>query len=86
MRLQLQQDVITQRVAADLVLLKLGTGDYFGLDAVGARMLELLMAHDERARVVELLLAEFEVERAQLETDLAGLVARLEAQGLVRAA
>ena len=84
MRVVLSDDVITQPVSDELVLLDFASGQYFGLDAVGARMLELLLAHDDRPEVVRTLLEEFEVDAARLERDLDGLVAALVARGLVR--
>lgn len=86
MRLTIPEDVMVRDLAGEAVLLHLGTGSYFGLDSVGARIWHLLAEHQSTEAVVPLLLQEFEVDERQLSLDLETLVTQLLAQGLLIAA
>ena len=79
----LSPDVISQEVSGETVLLDLESENYFGLDEVGTRIWQLLVEHGELEPVCATLLEEYEVEEAQLRADLAALLERLEAAGIV---
>ena len=49
-RLQISEQVVTRRVGDETVLLNLESGIYFGLDPVGSRFFELLVAFVTRMR------------------------------------
>ncbi len=83
MALSVPDDVITQPVGDEIVLLKFGTGQYYGLDGIGTRMWSLLVEHGDKSRVIDVLLEEYEVDRASLTRDLDDLVVRLVEQGLL---
>ena len=67
----------------ELVLLDSRSGKYFGLNAVGRRVYELLAENNSRSQIVEALLAEFDVEEAVLSKDVSAFIADLSARGLV---
>jgi hypothetical protein len=75
-------DVIFRVLDDEAVLLNLKTGTYFGLDAVGTRIWQLLTEHRSLARVLDLLLEEYDVDRGPLEQDLLALVDQLCSKGL----
>lgn len=75
--------VLFQELQGEAVLLNLNSGIYFGLDAVGTRMWQLIVEHEQLAPVVRSMVAEYEVSEAQSAADLIDLVARLRDQGLV---
>jgi hypothetical protein len=75
--------VTTRTVGGALVLLDAGTGQYFSLDLTGARAWTVLVSSASIAEAFETLLAEYQVEPAQLRADLEALIARLMAQGLI---
>ena len=81
--LRISDDVLSQEVAGETVLLDLGSESYFGLDEVGTRVWALLQEGMETGAIVERLLADYEVGRAQLEADVAALLDQLEASGLI---
>ncbi len=83
MALSVPDDVITQPVGDEIVLLKFGTGQYYGLDGIGTRMWNLLVEHGDKSHVIDVLLEEYEVDRASLTRDLDDLVGRLVEQGLL---
>ncbi len=86
MRLRIPEDVMVRDLAGEAVLLHLGTGSYFGLDSVGARVWHLLAEHQATEAVVPLLLQEFDVDERQLRLDLDALFTQLLEQGLLIAA
>jgi hypothetical protein len=81
----ISRQVMARELGGEIVILDLASGNYFGLDEVGARIWKLIGEGKTLGETLDILLAEYEVERPQLEADLLGLVERLEAQGLVSA-
>jgi len=77
-------DVLFQEVGGETVLLDLESEQYFGLDAVGTRIWALIGEGASVGEMIDALLQEYEVERATLEADVAGLLAKLSAAGLIR--
>src|SRR5687768_10446349 len=67
------------------VLLDPRRGRYYGLDELGSRIWELARAGQTRAQMVESLLEEYDVERAQLDADLARTLEDFETRDLLRA-
>jgi hypothetical protein len=82
-RLELSPDVLHRELEGEVVLLDLARGAYFGLDAMGTRMLELLLERRRLTDVLEGILEEFAVERAAAEADLLRLMSQMHASGLV---
>lgn len=83
MRLTIADEVVVRDLAGESVLVHLGAGNYFGLDAVGTRIWQLLAAQHSVQAIAALLLREFDVDERQLRLDLDALVAQLLAQGLL---
>ena len=79
-------DVLFQEVAGETVLLDLASEQYFGLDEVGTRIWALLGEGKAIDAIVSVLLEEYEVERARLESDVRELLGSLLEAGLIRAA
>jgi len=63
--------------------LNLKDGVYYGLDTVGARLWSLVQEPKTFAELRETLLAEYDVEPAQLESDLRALLNQLAESELV---
>jgi hypothetical protein len=76
--------VVSRAFDAELLLLNLGTGTYHGVDATGARMLELLRETDGDVRLsVERLADEHGVESQEIAGDLVDFCAQLAERGLL---
>ena len=82
-RVQVCEGVLFQELQGEAVLLNLNSGIYFGLDAVGTRMWQLIVEHEQLAPVVQSVVAEYDVSESQSAADLLALVAKLQEQGLV---
>lgn len=78
------KDVLTQEVSGEMVLMDLSSEQYFGLDAVGTRVWNLLDQGIAPADLLSILLREYEVEQQQLESDIEELLGQLLEAGLVR--
>ena len=86
MSITISKDVLSQELAGETVLLDLHSESYFGLDAVGTRVWQLLNEGRDVVGVIDVLLDEYEVEREVLEQDVAELLKRLDEAGLIKIA
>ena len=82
-RVVLSPEALFQEIGGEGVILDLKSSSYFGLDEVGVRLWQLLQADPSLQAAYDALLAEYEVESAQLEPDLAKLLGQLTEAGLV---
>jgi hypothetical protein len=76
-------EVLFREQSGEGVLLNLKTGRYFGLDAVGTRIWQMLLEGRSLNATVSQLLQEYDVAQDKLLTDVGSFVAALEAHGLV---
>lgn len=81
-RVTLSPDALFQEIAGEGVILDLKSSSYFGLDEVGVRLWQLLQGNPSLQAACDTLLDEYDVERDQLEEDLAKLLAQLSDAGL----
>lgn len=84
MTIRIADDVVFRDLAGEAVILNLTTGIYFGLDEVGTRMWHLIAEYGSTEKVIEVLLAEYEVEEEQLRQDVDDLIRQLTDKGLVK--
>ena len=82
-KISILKDILAQELAGETVLLDLASESYFGLDAVGTRVCQLLQSGAGQVELIETLLDEYEVERGTLEKDIADLLQRLAEAGLI---
>ncbi|HEY5958096.1 MAG TPA: PqqD family protein [Polyangiaceae bacterium] len=75
---------IVASVADEIVILHCTDNKYFGLNAVGRRIWELLSAPTTMAHIASVLAAEFEVDEAKAREDAEALVEELIESGLAR--
>jgi len=81
---QIPDDVIFRDLSGEGVLLNLATGTYYGLDEVGTRIWHLIAEHGSKDKVVEALLAEYDISEERLRHDLDQLLRQLAEKGLVK--
>ena len=75
--------VLLREIEGESVLVNLDRGQYYGLDDVGTRLYQLLTESPDVGAAFEAALAEYDVDAETLEQDIADLVERLAAEGLV---
>ena len=76
-RLAAAEHVRCRRFDEDLVMVDLEGGEYFALDAVGARMWDLLASGKTPAEVGAILVVEYDSTEDQISHDCAKLAERL---------
>jgi len=74
---------VSTDLGVETVILGVERGQYFGLSEVGSRVWRLIQEPTSVSALCEHLLAEYEVSRATLETDVLELLAALRDQGLL---
>ena len=75
--------VITRELSGETVLLNLESGVYYGLDAVGTRVWQLIMQGRTIASVCDTMIEEYEVAAQVLHADVTRLVGELHDRGIV---
>ncbi len=83
MRLHIADNVVYRELADESVLLNLDTGTYFGLDAIGTRLWNLVAEQNSTPSIIETLLAEYDVDEPRLQKDVVRLIDQLLAKGLL---
>lgn len=77
------KSVMARRVGDEVIVLDLTGGEYFGLPDVGARIWELLLDGKSLVEVADVIISEYDVDRATAERDVLSLVADLSDKGLL---
>jgi hypothetical protein len=77
------EDQVSSDLAGEVVILHLPSGGYYGLDAVGARIWDLIRVPKTINEVRDALTEEYDVEVESCERDLLELLQELERAGLV---
>ena len=70
-------------LGGEAVILSLGSGTYFGLNALGTRVWQLLQQPRSLGEVRKIVTQEFDVTPERCESDLLAFVASLRANGLL---
>jgi hypothetical protein len=75
--------IVSRELNGETVILNLETGNYFGLNNVGARIWKGLTEGKTREEICNAVTEEFEVSEADAAADLDHLIGQMRAQGLV---
>ena len=84
-KISIPAQVMAREVGDETVILDLANGTYYGLDPVGARIWQLMAEGQTLVQVCEVMLAEYEVTREDIEHDVLALVQTLLERQLVNA-
>ncbi|HKR65504.1 MAG TPA: PqqD family protein, partial [Thermoanaerobaculia bacterium] len=84
-RAVIRDGVMFNRVGDEIVILDLDSGTYFGLDAVGSRLWDLIAGNHTIAEAMERMLEEYEVTAEELDRDVFQLLRELEEKKLLAA-
>lgn len=82
-RFCISDEVLSQEVSGETVLLDLEGESYFGLNEVGTRVWQLLHSEPSVAEMLSTLSDEYDVSMAQLESDVGDLLLKLADAGWV---
>jgi hypothetical protein len=81
--ISISPDVLVRELGGETVVLDLKTERYLGLDEIGTRMWNLLLASGSIDTASKALIQEYDVEPNRLESDLREFVDQLIQHGLV---
>ncbi len=76
-------DLMASELAGEMVLLNLADGVYYGLDAVGAYIWQMLDQPRTVSAVVDDVVAQYHVDRVRCEDDVLTFLGDLSTRGLV---
>jgi hypothetical protein len=80
---RIPDEVIFRELDGEAVVLNLDTGIYFGLDAVGTRIWQLIEERKPLRLILDTLVDEYEAPSDRLRRDLLAFVDQLTGKGLV---
>lgn len=83
-RLVAAPDLVSSDLGGEAVILSMRDGMYYGLDAVGARVWELLQQPRTVGELRDAIVDAFEVDPARCESDLIELLRDMAGRGLVQ--
>jgi hypothetical protein len=81
--LSIPPQVLSRLVGDETVLLDLESGMYFGLDGVGKRIWEKIGECLALGEIAEVIVSEYEVDKAQAQADVIEFVTNLVERGLL---
>jgi len=79
-------EVVAAEMDGEIVMISIENGKYYGMDAIGSRIWELIEAPQSVAEVVRILGEEYEVEQQQCQADILGFLDCLHKEGLIKVA
>ena len=82
-KITISSNAVARALGNETVILHLDSGTYFGLDAVGTRIWQLLGEDKSPAEICNVMLNEYEVLGDDLERDVAALIEELLAKDLI---
>ncbi len=80
------KDHVSCKLSDEVVILSFQDGTYYGLNAVGARIWELIDEPRTVKELVDSLLEGFDVERAQCESDVQAFLGEMHGRNLIAVA
>ena len=86
LKARLPAHVVFRAMATETVLLNIETGQYYAVDAVGGRFLEMLNSADSLGDAASRLAAEYEQPDERIQEDLIAFLEALRQRGLVELA
>jgi hypothetical protein len=82
-RIEIGQEVVSRRVADELVLVHLGRNEIYSLNETGARLWELLEEDHTLEGALQRIISEYDVDEQQARKEAEALLRNLADEGLV---
>ena len=82
--IEVANDLVSRNLGDEVVILSIKSGEYLGLDEVGATIWSLIKKSSSIFDIREAVLTKYEVTVEQCERDLLTLLQKLSAKGLVK--
>lgn len=81
---EIPPSVIAKRLGEEMVIVDLGSGNYFSLNATGAMIWDALASHQTVDALAGSLAEQFDAPREDIERDARELISELLQRGLLR--
>ncbi len=81
---KIQDDLLLQKVMDEMVILDPESGNYFSLDEIGSRMIELFRETGSVAEVVKTMAQEYKAIDSDIESDMITLLDEMVRHGVVK--
>lgn len=78
-----EDHLTTAHLDEEAIVLDTASGQYFGVNELGARVLTLIESPRSMAEICDTLAREYDVERSRLEQDIVNFISDLHAKDLV---
>jgi len=78
------EEQVAAEIDGEIVMMSVAQGNYYGLDAVGSRIWELIRQPCSVTALCDALLTEFDVDRATCEQDVLTFLNQLAEEKLIR--
>jgi len=82
-RYKIQDDLLLQKVVNETVILDPESGDYFSLDEVGSRMIELFKETGSVDEAVKAMALEYKAAEVDIECDMIALLDEMAQHGII---
>lgn len=83
MKYKIPSTVFIQEVDEDIILLDTESQEYFSLNGVGKKILDLIAENLTHEEIIEELAQMYEVDKPQIESDLLNFTKALQEKGLI---
>ena len=80
---RIAKDAVSCELGGETAVLNVRSGDYYGLDEVGASVWRMMSQPHTVAEIIREITSEYDVDSARCEGDLLSLIGKLAAHGLV---
>lgn len=77
-------DVVAAEMDGETLMMRIKSGMYYGLDDVGSKIWELIAETRQVSHVIDSLIKEYDVVRAQCQVDTLDLLNQLYEEGLIK--
>jgi hypothetical protein len=78
------EDVLTSDIDDEKVMMSVEKGEYFGLDPIGSRVWDMIGKPVKVKELVDLLLANYNVDRETCERDILAFLEELHKNGILK--
>jgi hypothetical protein len=83
LQIEICKDLVYQELDGEMVILDMHSGQYFGIDAVGSRIWQMLEEKVSPAAMINLLLEEYEIEADLCSQQVVAFLEELEKNNLI---
>jgi hypothetical protein len=77
------EELVASDLEGETVMMSIRSGMYYGLDSIGSRLWQLIEQPRSVSELCDILLKEYDVERAQCERDVIALLNEMHGEGIV---